>query len=74
MARCHAALSLNAMSVFSRLFGKPHDPTRDWPPAPGASPQMDVEGQALTSFGGRLKLGDRLEAARILGRPGRAGH
>jgi hypothetical protein len=65
-------LSLSGMSFLSRLFGKntkDSDPTRDWPPATNSNPQMNVERRALESFGGRLTLGDRIEAARILGRP-----
>jgi hypothetical protein len=54
------------MSFFSRVFGskaRNNDPTREWPAATGASPQMSVERRALESFGGRVTLGDRLEAA-----------
>ena len=60
------------MGFFSRLFGSKAaetDLTRDWPPATGASPQMNVERRALESFSGAVALGDRIDAARILGRP-----
>ena len=59
------------MGFFARLFGKatPGDQTKDWPPAAGPSPQMNVERRALESFGGRVTLGDRIDAARVLGRP-----
>ena len=60
------------MGFFSRVFGRntaDTDPTRDWPPATGASPQMNVERRALDSFGGPVALGDRIDAARVLGRP-----
>ncbi len=68
----HRDIIAGAMSFFTRLFGNKTgttDPTQDWPPATGPSPQMSVERRALESFGGRLTLGDRLDAARFLGRP-----
>ena len=34
-----------------------------------ASPQMNMDRRALETFGGRLTLGDRLDVARVLGRP-----
>lgn len=63
------------MSVFSRLFGggdegSSNDPTRDWPaPVSGPPPTVSLERRALETFGGRLKFGDRLDSARVLGRP-----
>ena len=60
------------MGFFSRVFGgktTDNNPTRDWPPATGASPQVNVERRALEAFGGPVTLGDRLDAARVLGRP-----
>ena len=60
------------MGFLSRLFGNTaaaHDATKDWPPATGPSPQMNVERRALESFGGSVTLGDRIDAARVLGRP-----
>ena len=60
------------MGFLSRLFGNTaaaHDATKDWPPATGPSPQMNVDRRALEAFGGSVTLGDRIDAARVLGRP-----
>jgi hypothetical protein len=58
------------MSLVSRFFSG-GNPTSDWPPATGASPQVSLERQALETFGTALKFGAPLEAARFLGRPDR---
>jgi hypothetical protein len=60
------------MTFFSRLFGRADDPTSAWPAAvSGPVPTVSLERQALETFGGRLKFGDPLESARVLGRPNR---
>jgi hypothetical protein len=61
------------MGILSRLFGGGGgDPTSAWPAAVrGPAPTVSLERQALETFGGRLKFGDPLEAARALGRPNR---
>jgi hypothetical protein len=61
------------MGLFSRLFGGGgDDPTKGWPAAAsGPTPTVSLERQALETFGGRLKFGDPLESARVLGRPDR---
>jgi hypothetical protein len=58
------------MSLLSRLFGT-NDPTRGWPPATEAVPEVSVERRALSSFAGSITFGDPLDAAKFLGRPDR---
>ncbi len=57
------------MGFFTRVFKRRSDPTRDWPIATGQCPQVSLDRQALESFGGRIKFGEGLDAARFLGRP-----
>jgi hypothetical protein len=60
------------MGFLSRLFGGGDDPTSAWPAAVGGpAPTVSLERQALETFGGRVKFGDPLESARVLGRPNR---
>lgn len=53
------------MGLFSKLFGRPPDPTADWPIVSDPLPAIQLEPFAI----GRLRLGDPLDAARFLGRP-----
>src|SRR6185369_17404690 len=53
------------MNIFDRLLGRRPDPTKDWPLEPPLPAGFDFARRAFGSLG----FGDRLEAARFLGRP-----
>jgi hypothetical protein len=53
------------MGLFGKLFGRMPDPTADWPVVTGPLPEIRREPFAF----GNLRFGDKLDAARFLGRP-----
>ena len=66
--QCQGLHSGDGMSLLSRFF-EGDDPTRDWPAAEGASPQVSLERRALETFSTALAFSAPLAAARFLGRP-----
>lgn len=56
------------MGILSALFGGKPDPTREWPPAMGPAPELDVATGKL----GNLAFEAPVEDARFLGRPDEA--